>query len=281
MVSDRYIVTMAYNSSTSGTTFTDYAVFDAVTETSTALSFPIRNITAENSMVSANGYAWAIGRNPVTNNANVARVNPVTGGYTLFDLGGSRGNNSGWIYYLNGYFFIGLLNSYSAPYDVWSHYRFDATTMISVGMSGAGWGGSRFRTSVAGTGDTLWAVTSAAGPVYRYKIVASTGVNTDVSGSSTFPGAGIRNGTSLYSGTTVWDMSTETVVRSIPSGASGASQADIGPDGLIYSVDTTTVVAVDPVAGSSRAETFPTSRAERSLVFKANGKLWTPSGYPL
>lgn len=35
VVDDRYIVTMAYNSSSSGGTgFTDYAVFDAVTETS-------------------------------------------------------------------------------------------------------------------------------------------------------------------------------------------------------------------------------------------------------
>lgn len=276
VVSDRYIVTMAYNASTSGTAFTDYAVFDTVTQTSVANSFPIRNTTAENSMISANGYAWAIGKNYSTNRTCVARINPVTGGYTLFDISSARGN-SGWIYYLNGYFFIGALDTYDAPYDAWSHYRYNATTMIDAGMSGVGWGGNRFRASVAGTGDTLWSVSESP---QRRKITASTGVVADNTGGS-FPGAGVRSGTSLYSGTTAWNMSTESVIRTLPSGASGAAQADIGSDGLLYSVNATTVVAIDPIAGSSRTETFPVSRAERSLVFNAAGKLWTPSGYPL
>lgn len=281
VIDDRYIVTMAYNSSTSGGTgFTDYAVFDAVTQTSVGYSFPVRNVNAF-SMVAYNGYAWAVGKDYNTNACNLARVNPSTGGYTIFAIGSGMRGNRATIAYANGYFFVGMLNTYNAPYDSWTFNRINATTLSSASMSGAGIAGNRFAPYATGYGNTVWVIVSAAGPVYRYKVVADTGVATDVSGTSSYPGPGTSNGATLYAGSTVWDMTTETVVRSISSGASSATNSAYGPDDLLYTVGGDTVVAVDPVNGATRTETLPVSRAERTLVFRANGKLWTPSGYPL
>lgn len=281
VISDRYIVTMAYNSSSSGGTgFTDYAVFDAVTQTSVGYSFPVRN-TNPVSMVAYNGYAWAIGKDYNTNACNLARVNPGTGGYTIFAVGSGMRGNAATIAYANGYFFIGMLNTYNAPYDSWTFNRVDATTLSSASLSGAGIAGNRFAPYATGYGNTVWAYTGTAGlGANRYKIVANTGVaSSDPSGS--YPGPGTANGSTLYAGGTVWDMATETVVRTISTGASTAANSAYGPDGLLYTVGGDTVYAVDPVNGATRTETLPVSRAERTLVFSANGKLWTPSGYPL
>lgn len=288
VVDDRYIVTMAYNSSSSGGTgFTDYAVFDAVTETSSMFSFPVRNIYSD-SMVAANGYAWAIGKDYNTNTCNLARVNPTTGGYTIFAVASGMRANAAWIAYANGYFMFGCLNTYDAPHDAWTDYWMNATTMtvLSTTQPGGGYAfnnGTRYKASGQGYGNVLIKKrgSSSGGSINpSHKMVANTGVVTDVTGTS-FPGSGVMTGATLISGGTVWDTTTETVTRTIPGGVSGALNQAIGTDGLVYTVSDTTVIAVDIVTGATRTETFPTSRTERTLVFSVNGKLWSPSGYPL
>lgn len=283
VIDDRYIVTMGYNSSTAA--LTPYVVFDAVTKTSSAFEFPVGNILGQ-SMVPYNGYAWAIGRNGATSNFVIARINPTTGGYTLFTVAGGARGNVAWIYYLNGWFVCGVLNTYDAPLDVYSFFRVNATSLTTASLSGAALY-NKSAASVAGYGDTLWTAQTGAAPsgIRRRKITVSTGVTTDIDGiGHTFPGGGVRDGSTLYAGSfytsssQAWNMATETTIRTLPD---PLNSMDIGPDGLLYSVNTTTVQAVDGVTGASRTETFPVSRAERTLVFRANGKLWTPSGYPL
>lgn len=285
VIDDRYIVTMAYNSSTAGgTTPTDYAVFDAVTETSNMYSFPLRNIDGQ-SMVPYNGYAWAIGREYAGTNFVIARINPVSGGYTLFTVASGARGNTAWIYYQNGWFLCSVLNTYDAPQDARSHFRVNATTMIASGLTGAGIY-NKSTSTMAGYGDTVWTAQTGSGfgGIRRRGVAMSTGVVTDLDGTSSFPGGGPRVGTTLYTGgiftapAQAWDMSTETMIRTLPD---PLGAMDVGPDGLLYSVNTTTVQAVDGITGASRTETFPVTRLERSLVFRANGKLWTPSGYPL
>ena len=76
-----------------------------------------------------------------------------------------------------------------------------------------------------------------------------------------------------------WDLPGDTThMTPVASGAIGVPC--IGPDGLIYTVNNTTLRAINPTDSTVRDETLTNSRAERTRLVVFGGKLWTPSGYP-
>lgn len=254
-----------------------YAVFDTVSQTSRAFTIPLNNLsTNDRTIVAANGYAWLIGVS-AANKYEVVRVNPATGGRTSFlgTVTPRPGRTDAGIIFdaTSNQFVIWVCDGYSAPRDLFTGYRVDAATMA---VSGLGLPQSYYEFSAAVYGGVLHAIrwpATGAGTVYSRTISTAATLTAPAS----FPGQGVLNAGVLYAGATVWDWATQTVVRTIPT-VPGAPA--FGPDGLLYGVSSTQVVAVDVTNGATRTETLPVTRTERSSIFSVGGKLWSPSGAP-
>ena len=263
VLSDRYLAVIGAEM--------NVAMFDAVTHT--ARAFTAFGDLQPIQVFFYDGYLWVVAGRAVPGNPNrivITQINLSTGDGTRYDP------PMGMYYvYTNPTAFVvddlawltqrtlGAYVNKAGYYDMG-----DPTTFVTVAFSEGPVlvGGVVY---IRGTKDRRNASTGAA--------LADAGAN--------FPnGYGFADGTVYWyqdsSSLKSWDTSTETEYRP-PIASALVGAPTLGPDGLVYSANSTELRIVDRVSGAIRIETFDTARNERTRVAVVDGMLYTISGYPI